>query len=211
MKNSSQKNLSIAIQFFLKRQLDFWGACLLLLFFCLPLLIIALLIKFDSRGPVFFTQCRVGRAGKSFNMVKFRSMVEDAVHLGRGIELERNDWRITRVGKWLRRFRIDELPQLWHVLLGEMSLVGPRPPLLHQVEKYTPLEKRRLEVKPGMAALAMVKGGNLLPWPERIEWDIWYIDHWSLWLDIKILFQSLSAVLSGKDELGQSGVIRDYK
>lgn len=207
MKNSSQKNLSVAIQFFLKRQLDFWGACLLLLFFALPLVIIALLIKLDSKGPVFFTQPRVGREGKSFNMIKFRSMVEDAVHLGRGIELERNDWRITRVGKWLRRFRIDEFPQLFQVFTGTMSLVGPRPGLPHQAAQYTKEERRRLEMKPGMASMDMLKGGNLISWKERIQWDLWYIDHWSLWLDIKIIWGTFWVILFNRDE----GAVKDYE
>jgi lipopolysaccharide/colanic/teichoic acid biosynthesis glycosyltransferase len=198
-------------QRFVKRQMDFWIAGGVLIVLAVPFLCIALLIKLDSAGPVFFIQERVGKGGKKFMMLKFRSMVPNAVHLGRGIEVEKNDARITRVGKVLRRLALDEAPQLLHVLKGEMSLVGPRPALPHQVEQYSKEEQRRLEVKPGLANMAMMKGWNTLSWKERIDWDVWYIDHWSLFLDFKILLSSLFSVFSGKGQYGAEGVVEDYK
>lgn len=194
-------------QQFLKRQMDFWGACLLLLLFAIPFLVIAVFIKSDSKGSVLFIQGRAGKYGKVFNIFKFRTMVENAANMGAGIEIEQNDFRITRVGKWLRRFRIDEFPQLFQVVKGQMSLVGPRPGLPHQALQYTQEERKRLEVKPGMASIDMLKGGNLISWKERIQWDLWYIDHWSLWLDIKIIWGTFWTILLGRDE----GVVKDYK
>ncbi len=190
--------------------MDFWGALAGLLLLAVPFLIIAVLIRLNSKGSVFFKQERVGKQGKVFEMLKFRTMVEGAVHMGRGIEVERNDFRITKVGKWLRRFRIDEFPQLISVLEGKMSLVGPRPGLPHQAARYTESERQRLSVLPGMASMDMIKGGNLLSWEERIQWDVWYIDHWSFLLDLKILLGTLFLILSGKDEYGK-GVIEDYR
>ncbi len=199
------------LQQFLKRQMDLWMAFVFLILLALPFLITAILIKLDSRGSLFFIQERVGKDGKIFGMVKFRTMVENAVQLGRGIEVERNDPRITQVGKWLRRFGIDELPQLIHILKGEMSLVGPRPALPHQVARYSSYERRRLSVKPGLANIAMMKGWNTLSWKERIQWDIWYIDHWSLGLDMKILVYTLIMVMLGKGQYGANGIVRDYR
>lgn len=200
----------MVIQRFFKRKMDFLVALILLTVLAFPFFVIALLIKLESKGPVFFVQERVGKGGKIFKMLKFRSMVDKASTMGAGIEVAKDDPRITKVGKMLRRLRLDEASQLWHVLLGEMSLVGPRPALPHQVAQYTALEKRRLEVKPGMGSMDMMKGGNLLSWKERIELDIWYIDHWSLWLDLKIIVGTFLTVLSGKDEYGKEG-IKDYQ
>lgn len=198
------------IQQFLKRQMDFWGSLFLLMLCLVPFLIIAIFIKLESKGPVFFVQERVGRKGRIFRMLKFRSMVDKAFAMGAGVEVEKNDSRITHIGKFLRRLRIDEFPQLFHVLTGEMSLVGPRPGLPHQAEKYSAQERRRFEAKPGMASMDMLKGGNLISWKERIQWDLWYIDHWSLLLDIKIIWGTFWTILSGKDEFGE-GRIEDYK
>ncbi|HZX49547.1 MAG TPA: sugar transferase, partial [Candidatus Paceibacterota bacterium] len=177
----------------------------------IPFVLIAGAIKLDSKGPVFFIQERIGKDGKPFRMMKFRSMVDNAIQLGKGIEVEQNDTRITRVGKFLRRFTLDESPQIVHILFGTMSFVGPRPALLHQVAQYSTRERRRLEVKPGMANMAMLKGWNRLSWKERIEWDIWYIEHWSLWLDIKIVLLTAKAVFSGQGQYGANGVVEDYK
>jgi len=198
------------LQKFLKRQMDFWGSLFLLVVSLIPLFIFAALIKWDSQGPVIFRQQRLGRNGTAFTMLKFRTMVQNAASLGRGIELEKDDWRVTRVGKWLRRFRIDEFPQLIQVMMGEMSLVGPRPGFPHHFAKYTALEKKRLAVVPGMASMDMLKGGNLISWKERIQWDIWYIDHWSVLLDLRIIWGTFWVILSGKDEYG-NGVVEDYK
>jgi len=156
--------------------------------------VIGIFIKLDSKGPVFFIQKRAGKDGKIFRAYKLRTMVNNAVEKGLGYEIAKDDNRITRVGKHLR-WGIDELPQLLNVFKGEMSLVGPRPAVPHQVEKYSENERRRLEVKPGITGWALVNGRNILSWPERIKLDIWYIDHWSLWLDLKILFKTIWVII----------------
>ncbi|MDO8470609.1 MAG: sugar transferase [bacterium] len=199
-----------SLQKVLKRQFDFWVALIVLIVLAVPFLVVAILIKLDSKGSVFFLQERVGKDGAIFKMRKFRTMIEDAVHLGRGIEVEKDDFRITRIGNVLRRLGIDELPQLFHVLKGEMSLVGPRPALPHQVVQYSAQERKRLSVKPGIANMAMLKGWNTLSWKERIQWDIWYIEHWNLLLDMKILLYTFFIVLSGKGQYGPEGVVKDY-
>ena len=202
--------MSTSLQRLFKRQLDFWGALISLIALSVPFLVIAILITIDSKGPVFFVQERVGKDGRIFNMLKFRTMIENALHLGRGIEVEEHDFRITRVGRIIRRFGFDELPQLFHILKGEMSFVGPRPALVHQVAQYSLQEKKRLLVQPGIANMAMLKGWNSLPWKERIQWDIWYIEHWSLFLDLKILIYTFFIVLLGKGQYGAKGVVEDY-
>lgn len=192
--------------------MDIWVSLLSLTIFAIPFLIIALLIKLDSKGPVFFLQERLGKDGKVFKMFKFRSMVQGAANMGAGLEIVKNDSRVTRVGRFLRRLRIDEYPQLFHVLTGKMSLVGPRPAFPHHLEKYTQDETRRLSVRPGFTNMDILRGGNALSWPERIQWDLWYIDHWSLWLDIKIILGSFKVVFSGEDEEGgEKGIVEDYK
>jgi len=175
------------LQRVLKRALDLVVSFLALLGLLPLLLLIGLLIKSDSPGPIFFIQERVGKDGKPFLAYKFRTMVQGAIDEGAGLFVERDDPRITCVGRLLRRFSLDELPQLINILKGEMSLVGPRPTLAYQVEQYDDFQRRRLEVRPGITGWAQVHGRNLLSWPERIEYDVWYIDHWSLWLDIRIL------------------------
>ncbi|MBI2644499.1 MAG: sugar transferase [Candidatus Wildermuthbacteria bacterium] len=199
------------IQRFIKTQMDFWIALVVLIVCTLPFLMIALLIVFDSKGPIFFRQERVGKYGKIFKIWKFRTMVDHAAHIGLGLEIAHNDSRITRVGKFLRRFGIDEIPQIFNILAGQMSLVGPRAALPHQVAQYTDFEKKRLEVKPGVTNINILKGWNTLPWKERIKWDVWYVEHWSLWLDLKILTVTPIIVLSGKGQYGEKGVVEDYK
>ncbi|MBI2113458.1 MAG: sugar transferase [Candidatus Wildermuthbacteria bacterium] len=199
-------------QRFLKRQMDIWVSLGSLLVLAIPLCIVGILIKLDSKGPVFFTQKRVGKDGRIFTMFKFRSMVQGAADMGAGLEIVKNDSRVTKIGKFLRRMRIDEYPQLFQVLLGQMSLVGPRPAFTHHLEKYTEEEKRRLSVRPGFTNMDILKGGNALSWQERIQWDLWYIDHWSLALDLKIILGSFRVVLTGEDEEGGSkGIVEDYK
>lgn len=173
--------------------------------------IIGVFIKLDSKGPIFFIQKRAGKDGKIFRAYKLRTMVDNAEKIGLGYEIEKNDSRITRVGKHLR-WGIDELPQLINVFKGEMSMVGPRPVLPHQVEKYSKQERRRLEVKPGITGWALVNGRNILSWPERIKLDIWYIDNWSIWLDLKILFKTVWVVIFTREGVyGKDGVTRDYE
>jgi lipopolysaccharide/colanic/teichoic acid biosynthesis glycosyltransferase len=163
-----------------------------------PLLgIAALAAKLGDRGPVLFRQTRVGKDGVDFELLKLRTMVVDAEKIGAGYAVDKGDARITRVGRVLRKLSLDELPQLWNVVRGEMSVIGPRPTLRYQVEKYTAHQARRLEVKPGITGWAQVHGRASLPWAERIELDVWYVDHRSALLDLKILAKTPLALFSG--------------
>ena len=188
----------------LRRLLDVIGALLGLVLASPLLTLAALAIKLEDRGPVLYRQRRVGLHGEEFELVKLRTMKVGAEWEGAGFAVNRGDPRITRVGQALRRLSLDELPQLWNVLHGEMSLVGPRPTLAYQVEQYTPRQRRRLEVKPGLTGWAQVHGRARLPWDERIELDLWYLEHRSPWLDLKILARTPAALVSGtyKGETG---------
>jgi lipopolysaccharide/colanic/teichoic acid biosynthesis glycosyltransferase len=157
----------------------------------------ALAIKLDDGGPVFYRQRRVGRHGEDFDLVKLRTMVPGAETEGAGWAVDYADPRITRVGRVLRRLSVDELPQLWNVLQGEMSLVGPRPTLAYQVEQYTPRQRKRLDVKPGLTGWAQVNGRAKLLWTDRIELDLWYVEHRSAWLDLKIIARTPRVLFSG--------------
>jgi lipopolysaccharide/colanic/teichoic acid biosynthesis glycosyltransferase len=157
----------------------------------------AVAIRLETPGPVILRQTRVGKDGRDFTMFKFRTMVVDAHTTGAGWLTAEDDPRITRVGAILRKTALDELPQLVNVLRGDMSIVGPRPTLRYQVEQYTPRQRRRLEVRPGLTGWAQVRGRNLLTWPERIELDVWYVEHRSLWLDAKILARTVPVLLRG--------------
>jgi lipopolysaccharide/colanic/teichoic acid biosynthesis glycosyltransferase len=155
---------------------------------------LGLWILLESGRPVVFKQLRAGRGGRPFSMLKFRTMVPNAVELGRELKLSDdpygllpNDPRITRSGRFLRRTSLDELPQLWNVLRGQMSIVGPRPDLVEQVANYEPGDRRRLDVKPGITGWAQVKGRDEIPWEERFRLDAWYVDNWSLGLDARIV------------------------
>jgi lipopolysaccharide/colanic/teichoic acid biosynthesis glycosyltransferase len=161
-------------------------------------------IKLEDRGPILYRQRRVGQKGSEFELVKLRTMVVGAEQQGAGYAVNEGDPRITRVGRLLRRVSLDELPQLWNVLRGEMSMVGPRPTLAYQVERYNERQRRRLDVKPGITGWAQVNGRARLPWADRIELDVWYVEHQSLWLDLKILGRTPSALFSGtyKGETG---------
>ena len=163
-----------------------------------PLLALAaLLIKLESRGAVFYRQRRVGRGGRPFAMWKLRTMVPGADTMGAGLYVLEGDRRITRVGRRLRRFSLDELPNLVNVVRGEMAIVGPRPTVQQQVDRYTERQRRRLEVKPGITGWAQVNGRATLPWPERIELDVWYVEHRSLVLDLRILAKTVRMLASG--------------
>lgn len=191
-----------------KRTIDVVGASVLLLL-CLPVLLaIAILVKLSSPGPVLYRQDRVGRDGRTFAFLKFRTMI-DGADLLRDELLDKNDCdgilfkmrsdpRVTPIGRRLRRFSLDELPQLLHVLLGHMSLVGPRPPLPIEVETYDPVERRRLAVKPGLTGLWQVSGRSNLSWDESIELDLHYVDNWSLLLDLRILVRTMPAVVTAR-------------
>jgi lipopolysaccharide/colanic/teichoic acid biosynthesis glycosyltransferase len=157
----------------------------------------ALAIKLDDGGPVLFRQTRVGKDGKDFDLVKLRSMTVGAEHVGAGFAVDQGDARITRVGRVLRRLSLDELPQLWNVLRGDMSVIGPRPTLRYQVDRYTDRQRRRLEVRPGLTGLAQVNGRATLAWEDRIELDVWYVDHRSPLVDLKILLRTPLALFGG--------------
>ena len=197
------------IPLIIKRLIDILLSLTGLVLLAVPFALIALAIKLDSKGPVFFRQVRIGKGGKPFRVWKFRTMVEGAAKRGLGPTVARNDERITRVGRMLRNFGLDELPQLLNVLSGEMSLVGPRPTLPYQVEHYDDFQRRRLSAKPGITSLAVVSGRNALSWEKRIELDVWYIDHYSLLLDLKILFRTLWCVLVTREGLYGEGGIND--
>src|SRR4051794_6858411 len=154
-------------------------------------------IKLEDGGPVFYRQTRVGKDGADFELVKLRTMVVGAEKLGAGLAVNEGDSRITKVGRVLRKLSLDELPQLWNVLRGDMSLIGPRPTLRYQVEQYTERQRRRLEVKPGITSWAQVHGRAALPWADRIELDVWYVEHRSPWVDVKILAKTPLALFSG--------------
>ena len=163
-----------------------------------PLLALAaILIKLESRGPVFYRQRRVGLRGRPFELWKLRTMVPRAETMGDGIYVLEGDPRITRVGRVLRRYSLDELPNLVNVAKGDLALVGPRPTVQEQVDRYTERQRRRLEVKPGITGWAQVNGRTSLPWPERIELDVWYVEHRSLRLDLRILARTARMLASG--------------
>jgi lipopolysaccharide/colanic/teichoic acid biosynthesis glycosyltransferase len=161
------------------------------------LAIAAAAIKLESRGPVLYRQRRVGKDGEPFEMLKLRTMVQGAEHIGAGMAVNQGDPRITRVGALLRRFSLDELPNLVNVLRGDMAIVGPRPTIQAQVDQYTDRQLRRLEVRPGITGWAQVNGRASLPWHERIELDVWYVDHRSPALDARILGKTARMLLTG--------------
>jgi lipopolysaccharide/colanic/teichoic acid biosynthesis glycosyltransferase len=158
---------------------------------------LALLVVLESRGHPIYTQTRVGLDGRPFEIFKLRTMVTGAEYQGAGLAINAGDTRITRVGALLRRYSLDELPNFWNVVRGEMSIVGPRPTLQHQVDSYTEHQRGRLSVKPGITGWAQVNGRNALSWPERIELDLWYVEHWSMALDLRILRQTFGQVFGG--------------
>jgi lipopolysaccharide/colanic/teichoic acid biosynthesis glycosyltransferase len=172
-----------------------------------PLLVIALLaIRLESPGPVLYSQRRAGRDARPFEVLKLRTMVDGAEHIGAGLAIDADDPRVTRVGAFLRRTSLDELPNLVNVLRGEMSLIGPRPTLPVQVQQYTERQRGRLAIKPGITGWAQVNGRASLPWAERIELDLYYIEHRSLALDLRILRRTVAMVLGGSGLYkGQAG------
>jgi lipopolysaccharide/colanic/teichoic acid biosynthesis glycosyltransferase len=186
------------------RALDVAGASLGLALASPFLAASALAIKLEDRGPVLYRQRRVGRGGEEFELLKLRTMVVGAETQGAGWAVNKGDPRITRVGRVLRRLSLDELPQLWNVVRGEMSLIGPRPTLAYQVERYTDRQRRRLEVKPGITGWAQIHGRAKLPWDERIELDVWYVEHRSPLVDLRILLRTPLALFGGtyKGETG---------
>jgi lipopolysaccharide/colanic/teichoic acid biosynthesis glycosyltransferase len=170
-----------------------------------PVLVLAALaVKLEDGGPVLYRQTRVGTHGADFELLKLRTMVVGAETMGAGLAVNHGDPRITRTGRLLRKLSLDELPQLWNVVRGEMSVIGPRPTLRYQVEQYDERQRRRLDVRPGITGWAQVNGRASLPWADRIELDVWYVEHRSPVLDLKILARTPSALFRGtyKGETG---------
>ncbi|MBI5789088.1 MAG: sugar transferase [Candidatus Schekmanbacteria bacterium] len=189
---------------YFKRALDIIFILVILSLMLIPMLIIALLIKLDSKGTVFFSQERVGKDGKLFDLYKFRTMLPNAAKMGAGILVEKNDPRVTRIGQWLRVSGLDELPQGINILRGDMSIIGPRPTLKYQVDQYTPHQRQRLLIRPGISGLAQVSGRKSIDWDKRIEYDIEYIRHLSFLLDCKILLLTFPALISREEDLAKA-------
>lgn len=197
-----------SFQLFIKRAFDIVASFLMILFLiAIPVLIVVpIVIKLTSKGPAVFVQERVGKDGKIFKIYKFRTMalppedayLQDGVWYEANGELLKSETRITKVGAFLRKTSLDELMQLFNILNGTMSFIGPRPTLPYQVEQYSDEQRRRMEMRPGVTGWAQVNGRNDLTWTEKIKLDIQYIDHFNLWLDIKILFMTVGTVLGGK-------------
>lgn len=194
----------------MKRLMDIVGSIIGLILLLPLFLIVAILIKIeDPKGPVFFKQVRVGKAETEFQMFKFRSMVSDAEErlkdllalneVSGAMFKMKNDPRITKIGKFIRRTSIDELPQLWNVLKGDMSLVGPRPPLHREVDEYSPFDKQRLLVTPGCTGLWQVNGRNSLGFDEMVKLDIFYIDNRNLFFDIKIILKTVKCMITSDE------------
>jgi lipopolysaccharide/colanic/teichoic acid biosynthesis glycosyltransferase len=163
-----------------------------------PLLALgALAVKLEDGGPVLYRQTRVGKDGADFELLKLRTMVVGAERIGAGYAVNEGDPRITRIGRLLRKLSLDELPQLWNVVRGEMSVVGPRPTLRYQVERYDERQRRRLDVKPGITGWAQIHGRAAIPWAERIELDVWYVEHRSAWVDLQIIVRTPLALFRG--------------
>lgn len=187
---------------YIKRVIDLLIAVPILIIAAIPMAITALAIKLDSPGPVIFSQERLGKGGKTFKMLKFRSMVVNAEHTGSGVYSGKNDARVTRVGRIIRATSIDELPQLINVLRGDMSLLGPRPPLTYHpwpIEEYTEEQLHMFDVRPGFSGWAQVNGRKGVEWHHRIELNVWYVRHIRFSLDVKIFFMTVFKVLRNAD------------
>jgi lipopolysaccharide/colanic/teichoic acid biosynthesis glycosyltransferase len=182
----------------LKRALDLVLASIGVVLSAPVIALFCLAIRLETQGHPIYRQTRVGKDGVQFSIYKLRTMVRGAEFTGAGLAIQEGDDRITRIGAFLRRYSLDELPNLWNVLRGEMTIVGPRPTIPVQVEQYTARQRGRLAVKPGITGWAQINGRAALPWSERIELDLWYVEHQSLLLDLRILASTLGLVLSGR-------------
>jgi lipopolysaccharide/colanic/teichoic acid biosynthesis glycosyltransferase len=190
----------------IRRAVDIAVSAVLLALSAPVLLAAAIAVRLESAGHPIYRQRRAGQDGRPFDVIKLRTMVDGAEHIGAGLAVNENDSRITRVGAFLRRTSLDELPNLLNVLRGDMSLIGPRPTLPAQVAQYTPRQRGRLRIKPGMTGWAQVNGRASLPWSERIELDLYYIEHRSLTFDARILWRTVTMVLGGSGLYkGQTG------
>ena len=191
----------------IKRGMDIVFSGLFLLAGAIPLLVVALLVKIDSKGPALFKQERLGKDGKPFWIYKFRSMVVGAEKTGSGVYSGKNDTRVTKIGKILRATSIDELPQLINILKGEMSFIGPRPALTYhpwKFEEYTEEQKKMFAVRPGVTGWAQVNGRKEVEWPKRIEMNVWYVEHMSFLLDVKIFFKTILKVFTNADNVNST-------
>ncbi len=198
---------------YLKRFIDIVVSGIALVFLALPMAIVALIIKITSPGPVLFKQDRLGLNGKVYKIYKFRSMCVGAEQMGSGVYSDDNDPRVTKIGKIMRATSIDELPQLVNILKGEMSFVGPRPPLTYHpwnIEDYTEEQLRMFEVRPGITGWAQVNGRKTVEWNNRIRLNVWYVDNCSLWLDIKILFLTVYKVLKNEDNENVGATVEEH-
>lgn len=187
---------------FIKRMIDIIIAIIILILLLPVFFFTAIAIKIESKGPVIFKQQRLGLNGKVFNIYKFRSMFQNAEHTGSGVYSGKDDARVTKIGRILRATSIDELPQVVNMLKGDMSLIGPRPPLTYHpwsIDKYTDEQKRMFEVRPGITGWAQVNGRKGVEWHKRIDLNVWYVDHLSAWLDIKIFFMTIFKVFTNAD------------
>ncbi len=187
---------------YIKRFLDIVLALILLVLGCIPMLVISMLVKLDSEGPVIFRQQRLGLGGKEFEFYKFRSMCVGAETTGTGVYSEKGDARVTRVGRILRATSMDELPQIINILKGDMSFIGPRPPLTYHpwtIDKYTEEQLHMFDVRPGITGWAQINGRKAVEWNRRIELNVWYVNNVSLLLDLKIFFMTFFKVLSNAD------------
>jgi len=185
----------------IRRALDVVVAACLLLVLSPVIALAAICVRLETRGGAIYRQRRIGKDGVPFEVLKLRTMVDGAEHLGAGLAVDAGDARITRVGALLRRTSLDELPNLLNVLRGEMSLIGPRPTLAHQVEAYDERQRGRLAIRPGITGWAQVNGRAARPWAERIELDLWYIEHRSPMLDLKILARTVRMLFGGGNDL----------
>ncbi len=185
----------MVIQMAAKRLFDVIGASLALVLLSPLIAAIAVIVRTRTGSPVFFRQIRPGRNGEPFEIIKFRTMTDERAADG---ELLPDEERMVDAGRRLRRWSLDELPELVNVVAGDMSLVGPRPLLMEYMSRYTAEQARRHEVRPGVTGLAQVSGRNDLPWERRFELDVWYVDNWSMWLDLKILWRTVGQVVTGR-------------
>ena len=195
----------------IKRIIDIIIALLVLIVGAIPMLIVALLIKIESPGPVLFKQDRLGLGGKVFKIIKFRSMCVNAEHTGSGVYSGKGDTRVTKVGRVIRATSIDELPQFINVLKGEMSLIGPRPPLTYHpwpIEEYTKEQLRMFDVRPGLTGWAQVNGRKDVEWHKRIELNVWYVDHVSFGLDFKIFFMTIFKIFTNADNANTGETVK---
>ena len=195
----------------IKRAMDILVSLAVLVIGAIPMALVILAIRLETPGPAIFKQKRIGRNGEVFDFYKFRSMCVGAEHTGSGVYSDKNDTRVTRVGKFIRATSIDELPQLVNILKGDMSLIGPRPPLTYHpwpLEEYTKEQLRMFEVRPGITGWAQVNGRKCVEWNHRIEMNVWYVDHVSFLLDMKIFFLTIYKVLRNADNENQGQTVK---